>query len=94
MGIYDENRIKIVYCDQRRYNSSNPSDSENKCIISLVETLNGDNDDSVMRPHVLGFGHETRVYDMVCNDWSIYHKKNQLVMVIWLLDKFSELKMI
>ncbi|KAJ6955379.1 hypothetical protein NC652_006720 [Populus alba x Populus x berolinensis] len=73
MGIYDENRIKFVYCDQRRYNSSNPSDNENECIISLVETLNGDDDDDVMRPHVLGFGHETGVYDMVCNDWSIYH---------------------
>jgi len=50
--------------------------------MSLIETLDGDDDDDdnddVMRPHVLGFGHDTRVDDMICNDWSIYHKK-----IIW-----------
>ena len=45
VGIYDENRIKIVYYDQRRYNSSNPSDNENEDAMSLVETLDGDDDD-------------------------------------------------
>jgi hypothetical protein len=82
IGIYDENRIKIVYYDQHRYNSSNPSDNEDESVMSLIETLDGDDDDDdnddVMRPHVLGFGHDTRVDDMICNDWSIYHKK-----IIW-----------
>jgi hypothetical protein len=45
VGIYDENRIKIVYYDQRRYNSSNPSDNEDEDVMSLVETLDGDDDD-------------------------------------------------
>jgi hypothetical protein len=27
----------------------------------------------MMRPHVPGFGHDTGVDDMVCNDWSIYY---------------------
>ena len=100
MGFYDENRIKIAYYDQCRYISSNPSDNEDKGMMSLVETLKGDDDDDVMRPHVLGFGHETEVYDMVCNDWSIYHKKkNQLdirldscymiVDVLWLIFMIS-----
>lgn len=48
MGIYDENRIKTVYCDQRKYDSSNSSDNEDEGVMSLVETSN--NDDDVIRP--------------------------------------------
>jgi len=36
MGIYDENRIKIVYCDQRRYDSSKHSDNEDKGVMGFV----------------------------------------------------------
>ena len=79
MGIYDENMIKTIYCDQRRYDLFDPSDNEDEDVRSLVETLDDDNDDDdgdddVMRPPVLEFGHDTGVDDMVCNDWSVYQK--------------------
>jgi len=78
MGIYDENMIKTTYCDQCRYDLFDPSDNEDKNVGSLVETLDNDNDDGdddVMRPPILEFGRDTGVDDMVCNDWSVYHKK-------------------
>jgi len=47
--IYDENRIKIVYCDQRRYDSSKHSDNEDKGVMGLIETSDND-DDEIIRP--------------------------------------------
>ena len=38
--------------------------------MSLVEIL--DNNDKIIRLHVLEFDYDTRVNDMVSNDWSIY----------------------
>ena len=43
MGIYDENKIKIIYCDQHKYDSFKLSNNEDKGVISLVETSNNDN---------------------------------------------------
>ena len=38
MEIYDEYRIKIVYCDQYRYDSSKHSDNEYEDVMGLIET--------------------------------------------------------
>ena len=84
MRTYDENMIKIRYCDQCMYGLFDPSDNEDEDVGSLDEILDdddnddgdGDGDDDVMRPPVLEFGRDTRVDDMVCNNWSIYHKKS------------------
>jgi hypothetical protein len=51
MRICDENRIKTVYCDQRRYDSSKPSYNKHEGIICLVE-ISYDNDDKVMSPPI------------------------------------------
>jgi hypothetical protein len=32
----------------------------------------------MMRPPVWKSGHDTRVDDMVCNVWSVYHKKKSV----------------
>jgi hypothetical protein len=45
IGIYDENRIKNLYCDQHRYDSSKPSNNEDEGVVVLVETLDDDDDD-------------------------------------------------
>jgi hypothetical protein len=45
IGIYDENRIKNLYCDQYRYDSSKPSNNEDEGVVVLVETLDDDDDD-------------------------------------------------
>jgi len=67
------NRIKNVYYDQHRYDSSKPSDNENMSVMSLVEK--SDDDDGVMRPLVLEFSYDIGVDDMFFNDWFVYHKK-------------------
>ncbi|KAJ7000939.1 hypothetical protein NC653_011407 [Populus alba x Populus x berolinensis] len=43
MGISDENKIKIIYCDQYKYDSFKLNNNEDKGVISLVETSNDDN---------------------------------------------------
>jgi hypothetical protein len=40
--IYDENRIKTVYCNQRRYDSFNLGDNKDEGVMSLVEKLDDD----------------------------------------------------
>jgi hypothetical protein len=49
MGIYDENRIKTVYYDQCRYDSSNLCDNKDEGVMSLVETLDDDDEASCSR---------------------------------------------
>jgi len=75
MGIYDENRIKIVYCDQRRYDSSKHSDNEDKGVMGLIEISNNNNDE-IMRPPIPEFDHDTGFDDMIYNDWSIYRRNS------------------
>ena len=78
MRICDENRIKTVYCDQRRYDSSKPSYNENMSVMGLVEKSDDDDDDDddgVMMPLVLEFSYDIGVDDMFCNDWFVYRKK-------------------
>ena len=70
-GIYDENRIKIVYYDQRRYDSSKHSDNEDESVMRLVKTSDKD-DDEIMRPSIPEFDHDIGFDDMVYNVWSIY----------------------
>jgi len=43
--ICDENRIKITYYYQHRYDSSNPSENKDEGVIGLVETSNDDDDE-------------------------------------------------
>ena len=74
MGIYDENRIKTVYCDQRKYDSSDSSDNEDEGVMSLVKNIKWWW--WCEKAYVLEFGHDTRVDDMVCNDWFVYCKKS------------------
>ena len=45
IGICDENRIKITYYYQHRYDSSNPSENKDEGVIGLVETSDDDDDD-------------------------------------------------
>jgi len=38
-----------------------------------------------MKPHVLEFGYDTEVDDMVYNNWSIYHRNlaSDVDLVVW-----------
>jgi hypothetical protein len=47
--ICDESRIKIAYCDQHMYDSSEPSNNEDEGVMSFVETLDNNDDDEA--PH-------------------------------------------
>jgi len=49
---------------------SKPNDNKDEGAMSLVEIL--DNNDKIIRLHVLEFDYNTIVNDMVSNDWSIY----------------------
>lgn len=75
IGIYDENRIKIAHYDQRKYDSSKPSDNKDKSVTGLVKTSDSDGG-KIMRPHVLEFGHDIGVDDMVSNDQFVYRRKS------------------
>ena len=49
IGIYYENRIKTVYYDQHRYDSSDLGDNKYEGVMSLVETLDDDDKASCFR---------------------------------------------
>jgi len=49
MRIYDENSIKTVYYNQCRYDFFDPSDNEDESVVSLVETLDNDDEASCSR---------------------------------------------
>jgi len=82
MGICDENIIKTTYCYQYKYDSYKPSYNEDWGCHSLVETSY---DAKMMKPHVLEFGYDTEVDDMVYNNWSIYHRNlaSDVDLVVW-----------
>jgi hypothetical protein len=42
MRICDENIIKTAYCNQRRYDSSDPSDNEDEGVVGLIEKSDDD----------------------------------------------------